>query len=243
MRRLLDLTLSGPDVSPENLYSTVLFPAPHAHRPYCYINMASTVDGKTVVGKPDGTAVGVGSETDQILFRRLQVHCDAALIGATTLRASNVIYPPHVARIVVTTSGNVPINNRFFTDAPDRAYIACPANAAARVQALSTSGPRLLVAGDTAVDFVALMRQIRTDLDVRLLLCEGGGTINEQLMTRSLVDELFLTLAPKLKGGATLHTMMDGTGFAPGMFARCRLLSVYEHENELYLRYQISSSG
>ncbi len=225
--------------TPQDLYESLEFPGPYANRPYCYINMASTLDGKIVVGQPNGTAAGVGSSMDQLLFRRLQSHCDAAIIGATTLRASNVIYPPETIRMVITASGSVPLGNRFFTDAPERAYIVCPASASHHFAALPTKGPHLIVAGDEVVDFPYLMNIVRNELGVKLLLCEGGGTINEQLIRHDLVDELFLTLAPKLKGGANLHTIMDGSGFPPGEFASCKLLAVLGHESELYLRYKI----
>ena len=102
----------------EELYTALEFPAPPEDRPYIIINMASTVDGKIVIGEPGGTAKGVGGPTDQKLFRRLQKTVDAALIGSGTLRASQVIYPPEVARFVVSQSGKVPLENRFFTDAP-----------------------------------------------------------------------------------------------------------------------------
>ena len=109
------------------------------------------------------------------------------------------------------------------------------------VPTLPQGGPQLILCGQQVVDFTELMRIIRTDLNIGLLLCEGGGTLNEQLLRKSLVDEIFLTLAPKLKGGAHLHTIMEGTGFPVGQYAQCRLMSVYEHEGELYLRSFLQS--
>ena len=44
-------------------------------------------------------------------------------------------------------------------------------------------------------------RRLRADHGVRSLLCEGGPTVFGALLTEGLVDELFLTLAPKLVGG------------------------------------------
>src|ERR1043166_9650265 len=89
-------------LNPAALYTHIEFPEPTQERPYLYINMAATADGKIVVGPVGGTAAGVGGSTDQMLFRRLQHHCDAVLLGSATLRASQVIYPAQVSRFVVT---------------------------------------------------------------------------------------------------------------------------------------------
>src|SRR5579862_6949520 len=128
IERLYDIeNTSG---NPNDLYTSIKWPDPPPNRPYVYINMASTVDGKIVLGKPDGPAKGVGGATDQLLFRRLQQQCDAAFLGGTTLRASQVIYPAHLSRYTVTRSGDLPLNNRFFTDAPDRAFVLAPSDLA-----------------------------------------------------------------------------------------------------------------
>src|SRR5579871_1106060 len=114
LERWLDRT-PDPPPDPESLYTRLAFPPAPDDRPYLYINMVATADGKIVIGQIGGTAKGVGGPTDQKLFRRLQRACDAALLGASTLRAGNVIYPPELPRFVVTASGNVPLSNRFFT--------------------------------------------------------------------------------------------------------------------------------
>ena len=55
-----------------------------------------------------------------------------------------------------------------------------------------------------------MMRRLRSAYDVRSLLCEGGPTLFGALLGEDLVDELFLSLAPKLTGG----------GMAPGITQR-----------------------
>ena len=46
-----------------------------------------------------------------------------------------------------------------------------------------------------------MMRRLRSAYDVRSLLCEGGPTVFGALLQEDLVDELFLSIAPKLTGG------------------------------------------
>ncbi len=229
---LLDTTLDKP--SPEMLYLRLTLPPAPSDRPYVFINMAATLDGKIVVGEPGGTAAGVGDATDQLLFRRLQQNADAALVGAATLRAGNVIYPPHIRRYVATLSGNLPLQNRFFTDSPELAYALIPEN----LQADSLP-PLQIRAGHDSVDLAAALKQMRQKHGVQKLLCEGGGALNDAIIRQGLADEFFLTLTPKLKGGAHLATVMGGEGFPPGQFCRASLVSVYMDSGELYLRYRI----
>ncbi|HZO88343.1 MAG TPA: RibD family protein [Chthonomonadaceae bacterium] len=233
---------TGDTPTPEALYTRLNFPAPPADRPYVYINMVSTVDGKIVVGKPGGSAKGVGGPTDQLLFRRLQRTCDAVLVGSATLRASQVLYPPELPRYVVTRSGDVPLGNRFFTDAPNRASVLAPEELPEAAKARLSAAARLILIGRGSVDLVAALRLLRQE-GIARLLCEGGATLNEELLRAGLADELFLTLAPKIKGGAHLPTIVAGQGFPPGHFLPLTLLSLYRDGDELYLRYRIGQEA
>ena len=50
-------------------------------------------------------------------------------------------------------------------------------------------------------DLATLLASLRADHGVRSLLCEGGPRLHGQLIEADLVDELFVTHAPKLAGG------------------------------------------
>ena len=240
LERLLDLT-NNP-LSPEELYTEIRFPPPPEKRPYVYINMAATVDGKIVIGEAGGTAKGVGGPTDQKLFRRLQTQCDAALLGSATIRAGQVIYPRDKARYAVTRTGDVPLNNRFFTDAPERAFILAPENLPPDVRKRLQDGANLIQIGAEKVDLPAALQWMQREHDLKVLLCEGGATLNDDLIRAWLADELFLTLAPKLKGGSHLPTIMTGIGFPPGQSTPLNLLSIYRDEAEIYLRYRFAAA-
>jgi riboflavin-specific deaminase-like protein len=236
---LLDTT-ANPPAEADALYTDIEWPEPPEDRPYLYINMAATLDGKIVIGEPNGTAKGVGGPTDQLLFRRLQRVCDAAMLGSTTLKASQVIYPPEILRFVVTRKGDVPLTNRFFTDAPEKAYVLAPTGLSAEVAAKLKGATHVLQIGQEDVDLAAALKHLRQNLGVRVLLCEGGATLNDQLIRAGLADELFLTLAPKIKGGSHLPTPVSGEGFPPNVTLPTTLLSLYRDGSELYLRYRLS---
>jgi riboflavin biosynthesis pyrimidine reductase len=85
------------------------------------------------------------------------------------------------------------------------------------------------------VDLVAAMRGLRAERGVRALLCEGGPHLHAQLIEAGLVDELFVTHAPKLAGG-------EGPGLVAGLGERARPLAVrwlLEEDGEVYGRYAV----
>jgi riboflavin biosynthesis pyrimidine reductase len=82
-------------------------------------------------------------------------------------------------------------------------------------------------------DLPALLRELREE-GVRALLCEGGPTLHGGLQAAGLVDELFLTIAPKLSGGGAPRIL---EGPLPEV-AELELAWLLEDEGELFARYR-----
>ena len=87
---------------------------------------------------------------------------------------------------------------------------------------------------DGRVDLVALLRTLRQE-GVRALLCEGGPTLHGSLQAAGLVDELFLTVAPKLAGGGVPPRILEGEldDVVP-----LELAWLLEEDGELFARYR-----
>ncbi len=216
-------------------------------RPFTALNMVSSADGRVTL---DGAAAGIGGAVDHTLLLRLRTHADALLFGSGTLRADGVgkgvpsaLEPVRRAcglaaqplLALLTASGDVPLTRAIFR-APARTVVFVaehtPAEAVVRLRERAT----VRVAGAERPDPVEVMRVLRHEYGVRRLLCEGGPTLNGALLTAGLLDELFLTLAPTLLAG-------DGPSLVAGPTLRpptpLTLRSLYEHEGELYLRYEV----
>jgi riboflavin biosynthesis pyrimidine reductase len=88
------------------------------------------------------------------------------------------------------------------------------------------SGPR------GKADVPALLRSLRGE-DVSALLCEGGPTLHGALQAAGLVDDLFLTIAPKLVGGIAPRIL---EGDLPGV-EPLELTWLLEEDGELFARY------
>ena len=81
----------------------------------------------------------------------------------------------------------------------------------------------------------------RSERGVRSVLCEGGPTLNSFLFAAGLVDELFLTMNPKVVGGAAALTIVAGRELVEP--AELDLVSVAEAESELYTRWRVRESA
>lgn len=106
-----------------------------------------------------------------------------------------------------------------------------------RVERYGEIGRRLVVVESGPqgrADLPTLLRSLREE-GVRALLCEGGPTLHGSLQAAGLVDELFLTIAPKLSGGGVPPRILEGEldDVIP-----LELAWLLEEEGELFARYR-----
>src|SRR5207249_1327182 len=66
--------------------------------------------------------------------------------------------------------------------------------------------------GENEIDFRGALEWLSENWNVQRLLCEGGGELNGALFRAGLVNELHLTICPKIFGGRNAPTIADGTG-------------------------------
>ncbi|HET6570719.1 MAG TPA: dihydrofolate reductase family protein [Solirubrobacterales bacterium] len=84
-------------------------------------------------------------------------------------------------------------------------------------------------------DLPALLRSLREE-GVAALLCEGGPTLHGSLQAAGLVDELFLTIAPKLSGAGAPSILEGALSEAVGL----ELAWLLEEDGELFARYAVA---
>lgn len=229
----------GESGEPEiDLYAALDLPPAPDDRPTVFVNMVATIDGKTISGGRDETVMDLGSPFDHATMRRIESHAQAVMIGAQTLRATpGLNYRGDILRIVVTQSGDLPFHDRFFADRPDRALVACPK------EVRLPDGIGAVRAGKKKLDLVKLLAKLRRDFGIQRLLVEGGSELNAALLRKDLVDELFLTVAPKVRLGAGVPTYAGGKPFPKGGLQNYRLVSATPVGDEVFLRYRRDREG
>jgi 5-amino-6-(5-phosphoribosylamino)uracil reductase len=183
-------------------------------RPYIALNMVATADGAASLG---GRTRELSDPTDRAIFHGLRTQVDCVMVGAgivsgrLALPADLPMLADTESRVVVMTGSDGDITG-----------------AAAKVDYLRASG------GDELL-LAPLVARLRAEHGVRSVLCEGGPHLNRSLLAERLVDEVFLTLAPKLVGGAPDTTIVAGA--PPDEPLELELVSVHESAGGLYLRY------
>jgi riboflavin biosynthesis pyrimidine reductase len=241
MRRLL------PDPGPTSVDAQLdgyrPWEEPRAERPLVAINFAATVDGRATIA---GVSGPIGSATDTAMLAGLRTRFDAVLIGAGTMRAERygrigadpeqrqgrerIGLDPDPLMVIVSGRLDLPWDASLFTDGGGRVLIFT----ASEAEPPATATPVEVVRHGDFVDLAAALRQLRQEHDVRALLCEGGPGLHGELEAVGAVDDLFLTIAPKLSGG-------EGPRIVEGelpQVAELELAWLLEQDGELFARYR-----
>jgi riboflavin-specific deaminase-like protein len=214
-----------------------------ADRPFVFVNMISTADGRAA---REGRSATIGGDSDLQLLLDLRAAADAVLIGTGTLRAEG--YDRLVRReerrarrrdaglaedplaVVLSRRFDVPWDAGLFQAAeqPVVVYTGADAGEPPDVPA-PVEVVRLAVPGLTE-----MLADLRAR-GVRALLSEGGPTMHGALWAAGVVDELFLTIAPLVTGDEDEPNIVEG-GRLPDA-AGLELLSVSSEGSEVFLRY------
>jgi riboflavin biosynthesis pyrimidine reductase len=97
---------------------------------------------------------------------------------------------------------------------------------------------QLVPLGEAEVDVARLLAWLADARGCHTVLCEGGGVLNAAFFAARAVDELYLTLVPRVLGGTRAPTVVAGPGFQEGEIPDARLASCETIGDELFLRYE-----
>jgi len=228
-------------------------------RPHVLLNMASSLDGKIAPApsvRPPGTFVLSRGKVDHARMRELRAGADAVLVGATNVRADNPDLAVNATerarrrtagereplRVVVTRSGEgIAPTARMFDPARGGASIVVHTRALTPATQAALSAVAEVVhlpaaEGDAGV----LLSWLAEAHGCRTVLAEGGGALNASLFEARAVDELYLTVTPRILGGTTAPTAVSGAGFAPAFVPDATLVDVRREGDELMLHYRFT---
>jgi len=235
---------SGP-VEPLDLYLGEA--RTHPDRPWVLLNMISSVDGATNL---DGKSTALGDDDDLAVFKALRAVPDVILVGAGTVRAENYgpvrLDPERIARrralgledvprlAVVTGRASLDPEARVFSDPDRRPLVITSTSADAdRVAALSE------VAEVVQLDVLDAASIIAALGGSKVVLCEGGPSLNGQLAAAGLIDEVNLTVAPVVVSGESAR-IIHGDGLEPPL--DMTLDRILMGDRVLFLRYLRSAN-
>jgi riboflavin biosynthesis pyrimidine reductase len=216
-------------------------------RPYTAVNFVASADGHASFRGRSGS---LGDDGDRAMFHGLREQFDAVLAGTNTLRIERygrilrsadrrarraaAGRAPEPLACIVSRSGELP---------DDLPLLAEPDARVALFTAASPSGDgwqaqvEIVQLAEQELTLTRVLAELRSRFAVESLLCEGGPSLFSALLHESVVDELFLTLAPQLTGGGTGPALTNGPELSSPL--RLRVQWLLERAGSLYVRYAV----
>ena len=232
--------------------------------PWVFANFVSTLDGVVsydVPGADKAAQVSEGHPDDRFVLALLRAVADAVVVGAGTLRKEpSTLWTPEFVlpeaaadfaalrramglrpvplTVIVTASGRLDLSLPVFR-APGPLIVATTADGASRL--VGSPVRTVAVAEGTPLPSRAII-----DLAVReggsRVLTEGGPNLLGRFLDDGVVDELFLTIAPRLAGRSDPQrrlALVEGTAFTPAGAPRARIVSLKASGDYLFTRYAL----
>lgn len=208
-----------------------------------------TVDGKIATISGDSA---ISSRDDLKRVHKLRASADGIIVGISTVLADNPRLTVRLARkrlkrkdparIVIDSTGKIPLDSRILLTA-SRIKTIVAVTKLAHIDTLSKikkTGAIVIVSGRQTVNLKKVFSIIK-QMGIRKILVEGGGEINWSLLRLGIVNELIVTIAPKIVGGRQATTLVEGEGYrriSRGIKLHLKQAQI-QNNGELVLHYKL----
>jgi riboflavin biosynthesis pyrimidine reductase len=214
--------------------------------PMLRANFISSLDGAAT---ENGRSGGLGNADDKLVFDTLRLLADVIVVGAGTVRVEGytgvrlsaedetwrtdhgLAAQPPVA--VVSAELDFDPAHPFFAQSVTRPILIVPASAPAPRRERLSEVADVLVCGAESLDAPEMIAQLAAR-GLAQVLCEGGPHLFGSLVAVDCVDELCLTLSPKLEGGPAGRISRGG----PQATREMELVHAIPAGDMLFLRYR-----
>ena len=213
------------------------------------VNSAMTVDGKIATHQGDSA---ISSKDDLIRVHKLRDSVDGIIVGISTVLADNPRLTirlgrkqpkeKHLTRIIIDSMGRIPLDSQILRTASKiKTIVAVTKLAHMNVRRkIKKTGAIVIVAGTNTVDLKRVLWTIQK-MGIKKILVEGGGEINWSLFSLGIVNELIVTIAPKIVGGRLATTLVEGEGYSrvsQGLKLQLKKVRM-QNSGELVLHYKL----
>jgi 2,5-diamino-6-(ribosylamino)-4(3H)-pyrimidinone 5'-phosphate reductase len=224
------------------------------NRPFVFINVAMTADGKIDTVARRGAAIS--SQRDKERVDRLRAESDAVMVGGRTLldedpkltvksealRAERLArgLTPNPVKVGIVTRAEFDPHAKFLQEGPAHIVIFTTQRTSNdQISLLKSHGADVFVDDADKVDLQNALARLH-QLGIRRLMVEGGATLNFELLRLGLVDEVSAYVAPMIFGGESAPTMAAGAGLARGAAIPLELIDMERWEDGgVILRYHL----
>jgi 2,5-diamino-6-(ribosylamino)-4(3H)-pyrimidinone 5'-phosphate reductase len=185
-------------------------------KPYVILNSAMTLDGK--MATRTGSSKISGKE-DLIRVHELRKEVDAIMVGINTVLVDDPKLTVHKIssdrednpiRVVVDSKARTPESSRVLNSDATTLIAVTESASPLKIEMLKKRAD-VIVCGQKQVDLEKLMDYL-FNMGIRTLMLEGGSTLNYSMLSRGLVSEIRVCIAPMIAGGKSAKTLADGDG-------------------------------
>ena len=210
-------------------------------RPRVLVNFAPSLDGKIAPAHKTRPFVMSREQEDPKRMKALRERADAVIIGATNLRADDPDLAPARLRVVVTRAGEGvrPEARMFDRTRGGEAVVAHTTYMTPETRDALGTRATLLELGTSQVDVGALLGwRSRASAGAASSCARGQRADAAQFFAARAVGRgSTCTLVPRILGGSSAPTMVEGDGFEPDAIPFARLVQHDRVGDELYLAY------
>jgi 2,5-diamino-6-(ribosylamino)-4(3H)-pyrimidinone 5'-phosphate reductase len=224
------------------------------NRPFVFINVAMTADGKIDTFQRQGAAISSGLDKQRV--DQLRAEADAVMVGghtlldedpkltvkSETLRAERVSrgLTPNPVKVGIITKAELKTHSKFLHEGLAKVVIFTTHRTSKGQLAFLRAQGADVYADDQERVSLPNALAILKELGIHRLMVEGGATLNFELLRLGLVDEINAYIAPMIFGGETAPTMVAGSGLGRGEAIPLKLVHVEQHEDGgIVVRYQL----
>jgi len=207
-----------------------------------------TVDGKIATTCGNSR---ISSRLDLLRVHELRSSVDAILVGISTVLVDNPLLTVRLikpnkgsdpVRVVVDSHARIPIESRILKTAhriETIVFVSDKANEV-KIRSVRSTGAMVIIAGTETVDLSDALSYLKK-MGFKNILVEGGGEINWSLLSLGVVSELIVTISPKIVGGRSATTLVEGDGYENiSQAINMELKKVQRQKNgELVLFYEL----
>lgn len=189
----------------------------------------------------------LGSELDRRLLERMRDETDASLLGSATLRYGDpqMLGTGGMAgqrlRAFITASGDIPVEGKkVFARGPAPLIFTDPERRQELMRRLAGRAEVIVLPpGPGGLSVAAAISEFERR-GARTVLIEGGAILNYSALRQRVVDEVMVTLTPKLSGDEHAASLADGPAALGSPLLALTLLSCLpQPTGEIFVHYQV----
>lgn len=222
-------------------------------KPYVLVKCAISLDG--YIDDNSNERLILSDEKD---FKRVDEErskYDAILIGAETLRKDNpglIIKSDglinkrlsagknkHPIKVTITASGNLNKDAKFFNVGETSNIIYCPDNVKSTLLEKLNEKAEIISANSSNIEPEFILEDLYKR-GVKKLMIEGGSSIITMFLSKNLVDELQVSIAPFFVGDSRAPKFVNSESFPYNKYNRMKLVNAEIIGDMVLITYKLS---